>query len=240
MTFAIVVMEPQPDPPDAVQPTITATWRELVQQAVPGRIVDVRLTWAATDAGSGVRACRLRSGSAIGSWHSVSLPTATTRSATRPLTIGTTYRYRVRAIDRAGNASAWTSLAPIAQRVDGRTPRSGGAATGRRRAMPGLSGGSARRTSAAGRRAFLTFTGQDIGWLSMRSTIGGRAQVRVDGILVATVDVDAAATAYRRLVWTRHLKRGGTHTLEIRPLGDGRVTVDGFVVVPAVSVVIES
>ena len=48
----------------------------------------------------------------------------------------------------------------------------------------------------------------------MRSTIGGRAQVRVDGILVATVDVDAAATAYRRLVWTRHLKRGGTHTLE--------------------------
>jgi hypothetical protein len=26
--------------------------------------------------------------------------------------------------------------------------------------------------------------------------------------------------------------RGSTHTLEIRPLGDGRVTVDAFVVLP--------
>jgi hypothetical protein len=44
--------------------------------------------------------------------------------------------------------------------------------------------------------------------------------------------MDATATAYRRMAWTRHLNRAGTHTLEIRPLGDGRVTVDAFVVLP--------
>jgi hypothetical protein len=78
----------------------------------------------------------------------------------------------------------------------------------------------------------LSFSGRDIGWVTMRSTIGGRAQVRVDGTLVATVDVDGSSTGYRRMVWTRHLESGGSHTLEIRPLGDGRVTVDAFIILP--------
>jgi hypothetical protein len=34
------------------------------------------------------------------------------------------------------------------------------------------------------------------------------------------------------MVWTRHLESGGSHTLEIRPLGDGRVTVDAFIILP--------
>ena len=40
------------------------------------------------------------------------------------------------------------------------------------------------------------------------------------------------AAGYRRMIFTRHLASGGAHTLEIRPLGDGRVTVDAFVVLP--------
>ena len=233
VTFAIVVADPPPDPPDDVAPAITATSRALVQQAAPGRIIDVQLTWAASDAGSGIAAYRLQERIGDGAWQNVPLATASARSATRPLTIGTTYRHRVRAIDHAGNASAWTSLAPITpSRIEQTSSAVRWSGTWASASDTRYSGGSARRTSSEGRRAILTFTGQDIGWITMRSTVGGRAQVRVDGILVATVDVDATATAYRRLAWTRHLKRGGTHTLEIRPLGDGRVTVDGFVVLP--------
>jgi hypothetical protein len=233
VTFAIVIKEPPPAPADTVPPTITAATRDLPNQALPGKVVDVNLAWAATDTGSGVATYRLQERIGDGAWHGVALATATARSAIRPLTIGTTYRYRVRAIDLAGNFSAWTTLAPITpKRVEQTSTAVRWSGTWTTASDDRFSGGSARRTSSTGRRAVLTFTGQDIGWLTMRSTVGGRAQVRVDGILVATVDVDAAATAYRRLAWTRHLKRGGTHTLEIRPLGDGRVTIDAFVVLP--------
>ena len=212
---------------------VTATTRELLPQAVPGRVVEVKLAWAATDAGSGVATYRLQERIGDGVWQNVPLAIAAARSATRALAIRTTYRYRVRSIDRAGNASGWMSLAPITpRRVEQTSSAVRWSGTWASASDPRYSGGSARRTSSSGRRAVLTFTGQDIGWLTMRSTVGGWAQVRVDSNLVATVNVDAGATAYRRLAWTRHLKRGGTHTLEIRSLGDGRVTIDAFVVLP--------
>lgn len=95
-----------------------------------------------------------------------------------------------------------------------------------------FSSGAARRTSSSGRRATYTFTGRDIGWVTARSTVGGRAEVRVDGVLVATIDTDSGASGYRRMLFTKHLATGGTHRIEIRPKGDGRVTVDAFVVLP--------
>ena len=51
---------------------------------------------------------------------------------------------------------------------------------------------------------------------------------RRDGVKVATVDL-RATSAFRRIVFRRNLS-GGTHTIQIRPLGGGRVDVDAFVV----------
>ena len=217
---------------DTAPPVIASADRALLRQVV-GKLVDVRLSWAATDAATGVQTYRLQERIGDGAWRSVSLPSALSRSATRSLVVGTMYRYRVSAIDRAGNASAWTNLAPITlRRVQQTSSGVRWAGTWSAATDERYSGGSARRTSGSGRKATLTFTGRDIGWVTMRSTIGGRAQVRVDGILVATMDVRGSTTGYRRMVWTRHLTRGGTHTLEIRPLGDGRVTVDAFIILP--------
>jgi hypothetical protein len=218
---------------DGAAPTLTATTRELLRQVVPGKVVDVRLGWSASDAGTGVASYQLQERIGDGSWRSVTLPSTQATSVTRSMTTGATYRYRVRATDIRGNTSAWTTWAAITPRRIEQTSASlrwGGSWSSVRDSR--FSGGSARRTSSSGRKAVLSFSGRDIGWVTMRSTIGGRAQVRVDGTLVATVDVDGSSTGYRRMVWTRHLESGGSHTLEIRPLGDGRVTVDAFIILP--------
>ncbi|HET7829653.1 MAG TPA: Ig-like domain-containing protein [Candidatus Limnocylindrales bacterium] len=218
---------------DGTAPTVTSATRQLLRQVVPGKVVDVKLAWAATDAGTGVASYQLQERIGEGSWRTVTLPTKLTTSATRAMTVGTTYRYRMRAADVRGNTSAWTTWAAITPKRVEQTSSSvrwGGTWSSVRDTR--FSGGSARRTSSSGLKAVLTFSGRDVGWVTMRSTIGGRAQIRVDGTLVATVDVDGAKTGYRRMVWTRRLSSGGSHTLEIRPLGDGRVTVDAFIVLP--------
>ena len=75
-----------------------------------------------------------------------------------------------------------------------------------------------------------TFSGFAVGWVGRRSPSAGHAQVRIDGVLVATVDLSATSTRYRRIVFRSTLATAGRHTLEIRPVGDGRVDVDAFIV----------
>ncbi len=75
-----------------------------------------------------------------------------------------------------------------------------------------------------------SFTGHDVGWIATRYTSSGKAEVYIDGTLVRIVDLDRSTTGYRKLVFSRHFATLGSHTLEIRPVGDGRVDIDGFVV----------
>ena len=56
----------------------------------------------------------------------------------------------------------------------------------------------------------------------------GRAAVYVDGVLRATVDLDAAKTRVRRVVFRATWSATGAHTIQVRPLGDGRVVLDAF------------
>ena len=69
-----------------------------------------------------------------------------------------------------------------------------------------------------------------MGWVATRTTSSGRAEVRIDGVLVGTVQLDRASTAYRQLVLGWHLSTMDWHTIEIRPLGDGRVDLDAIVI----------
>ena len=91
-------------------------------------------------------------------------------------------------------------------------------------------GGTARYSSSKVKSATFTFTGYDVGWVATRYTSSGKARVFIDGVLVATVDLDVSSTHYRQLVFARHFAVSGTHTLKIEPVGDGRVDIDAFVV----------
>ena len=61
----------------------------------------------------------------------------------------------------------------------------------------------------------------------------GKANVYVNGVLKATVDLYAAATKKQALVWAVNYSTSATRTVTIKVLGTSgrpRVDVDGFIV----------
>ena len=95
-----------------------------------------------------------------------------------------------------------------------------------------LSRAASRRTTTRGAKATYTFSGRTILWVATRGPHGGRAQVRIDGVYIGTVDLHVGSTSFRRTAFARTLANGGTHRIELRALGDGYVYVDAFVVLP--------
>ena len=84
----------------------------------------------------------------------------------------------------------------------------------------------ARRSSSA--RATYRFTGRELTWITAKGSSRGKARVYIDGVLVSTVNLHAGSTHYRRVVFRRAWSTSGAHTITIRPVGNGRVDVDGF------------
>ena len=95
---------------------------------------------------------------------------------------------------------------------------------------PSLSGGDVRFSRASGATLSFTFDGTDVGWVGTRTPSSGRAQVRLDGKLIDTIDLAAPDVRYRQLLARVHAGGDGPHVLTIRVVGDGRVDVDAFVV----------
>ena len=58
---------------------------------------------------------------------------------------------------------------------------------------------------------------------------GGQAQIRIDGVLVATVTCFSPAPAYRAVRWVGQTGPG-THRIEVRAVGNGRIDIDAFLV----------
>ena len=69
---------------------------------------------------------------------------------------------------------------------------------------------------------------RDVAWLATKTTSSGSAQVWIDGALKATINLHASSTLYHRLVFHWHFSSLGTHTIEIRPIGGGRVYLDAI------------
>jgi len=87
--------------------------------------------------------------------------------------------------------------------------------------------------SVAGRSSTWTISGRSVGWVAATGPTRGSAKVYVDGAYVTTVNLHAATTSYRRLVWTRSWSSVGPHTVRIVVVGTSghpRVDIDGIVV----------
>ena len=74
----------------------------------------------------------------------------------------------------------------------------------------------------------MTRSARDVAWVATKTATSGSAQVWIDGILVATVNLRSSSSQYRQLVFHRHFSTLGTHRFEIRPIGTGRVDLDAF------------
>jgi hypothetical protein len=220
-----VTVEPDRTPP------VLSDLSESFPAQITRSTVDLRLTWVGFDPGSRITAYQLRVSVDGGPSRPVALLTPTSTSAVRAVAPWSTYRFSVSATDDTQNTSAfvpWPSLS-IAKYDEG-TSLATWTGTWLTSTRTYYSGGRARYATAANRRVRLPFTGRDVAWVATRGPSGGRAEVRVDGAVVAVVDLHATSTQDRRVVFSRHFATRAAHTLEIVTLGGGRVDVDAFLV----------
>jgi hypothetical protein len=83
----------------------------------------------------------------------------------------------------------------------------------------------------AGATATYPFYGKSVAWVGPVGPTRGKAQVLLDGKLVATVDLRRGSFKPRVTVFETSFKRVGKHTLTIKVIGNGRpVAIDEFVV----------
>ena len=163
-------------------------------------------------------------------------PKATT--TTLQLQPGGTYQFRVQATDGAGNRSEWASgpsfvVDPVQENsgavsyAGSWTPQASDVAYG------GATSQSATKNSTAG----FAFAGRDVAWVATKGPNGGKARVLLDGTAIATVDLYAATSQPRKVVFGKGgLDPSVAHTLTVQVLGTKnasssgtRVDIDGFV-----------
>jgi hypothetical protein len=152
--------------------------------------------------------------------------------------VGVSHTLQIKASDTVGNPSDWTAATPFTLAV---TQENGAGVvyTGafKRAAQAGASGRYVKWAATAGRKATFTFSGTSVAFVSTRGRDRGKAEVWLDGVRVATLDLYGRTTLAARVVLVRALTGTGTHTLEVRVLGarrraatSPRVDIDAFVV----------
>ena len=216
--------------PDATAPVVGGLSESFPGQTI-GSSAALRLAWTGSDVGSGVARYDLQVSVDGGSYRALALAGPTATSALRAMTFETASRYRVRATDRAGNTGPWVAWPSLTiARFQEKSSLVAYTGPWLLATSAHYSGGHARYATSTTRRVRLTFTGRDVAWVATRSPLGGRAEIRIDGVAAGTVDLRAGTTSYRRVVFVRHFTQSGRHALEVIPLGGGRVDVDAFLV----------
>lgn len=217
---------------DTTKPTVSAPKAAFRGSGTFGRTAPVRLTWTASDAGSGLDHYTVQR-SIDGAAFANLATNVRTRSFDTAIAAGHTYRFRVRAYDAAGNSRL--SSASAAQHL--RVVQDGSSSvhytgTWLRRTPAGASGGTVRSSTVKGSVARFTFTGRSVAWVAPVGTTRGSAVVTIDGGSPQTINLYAPA-APRQVVFARRFGSVGTHTIRIRVLGTAghaRVDVDAFLV----------
>jgi hypothetical protein len=219
---------------DTIAPTATTpSWRLVSGSTISLGRTTVRLGWTGSDATTGIGHYELAQSTDGGTWTSVST-SLTSASLDQLLAPGHTYRFRVRAIDQAGNVGSWiygSTFRITAVSQSSSSVRYGG--TWANSTSTTWWGGTARSSSTKGSTASFTFTGRSIAWVGLKAANRGKAYVYINGVLKATVDLYSATTLKQRLVWSASYSTSATRTITIRVLGTSgrpRVDVDGFLV----------
>jgi hypothetical protein len=194
----------------------------------------MQLTWTGTDAGAGIASYDVQRSYDGGAFATIASAT-TAKSLNWTMNPGHSYRFRVRARDKAGNLGAWSpsyTWYPVLVQQSG----TGLTWTGTWASASNTqnSGGSAKSASVAGASVTYAFSGRAVGWVTTLRPDAGEVQVWVDGVLTKTVDTRADATTYRQVVYGKTWSSYGAHTIRLvvvgttdRPLA----TLDAFEVV---------
>jgi hypothetical protein len=217
---------------DTLAPTVTAPTKALVlgSTLTAGRPT-VRFAWSRSDVGSGVHHYEFGLSTDGGAYATVASSLASP-TFDRALATGHTYRARVRATDVAGNVGAWAYGSAFRlttyQESSGAVHWSGTWRTG---SSTSFWGGHDRYAGAAGAKASLTFSGRSFAWVGSVGPSRGWAKVYVNGVLVKSVNLNAAANANRRILFTATWSTARNRTITIRisgTAGHPRGDIDAF------------
>jgi hypothetical protein len=149
---------------------------------------------------------------------------------------GTEFQHALSLKSSAFTVTLKTPPPPAPTRFEETDARLGWAGSFATYSTSALSGGSHRRTGAAGSSVTVTFKGTSIAWIGAKAPTFGRAEVSLDGTAPTTVDLYASSWSYKRTLWTKTgLSADTTHTLVIKVLGThvaaakgSDVSVDAF------------
>jgi hypothetical protein len=218
--------------PDTIAPVATAPTKAFVlgSSLTSGRPT-FRFAWSGSDVGSGVHHYEFGL-STDGGAYSTLAGALSTPTFDRALAAGHSYRARVRAIDVAGNVGAWAYGSAFRltayQESSSAVHWSGTWRTG---SSTSFWGGHDRYASAAGAKASLTFSGRSFAWVGSVGQSRGWAKVYVNGVLVKSVNLNAAANANRRILFATTWSTARSRTITIRisgTAGHPRGDVDAF------------
>jgi len=92
------------------------------------------------------------------------------------------------------------------------------------------SGGTTTYASFSGARARTTFSGRAVAIVAPVGPTRGSAAVYVDGVYRQTVSFRASTGNSRVVMYATTFATLGTHAIELRPAGNGRVDLDAFVI----------
>ena len=203
------------------------------------------VTWSANDEAdvSAYRIFRAESSTAVPTTR-IAVTDAATLTFTDPgLNPGTVYRYTVVAVDTSDNASAPSAIATLSVAIaaqgegtyenDSPEVTLSGAWTQSASSMD--SGGSFATLGSAG-YAELSFRTSGIRWIARTNAVAGIADVYLDGVKKASVDLYSSSTQYQQLVYEISGLSETPHTLRIVRTGTrnpnsggANVILDAFV-----------
>jgi len=217
--------------PSVSKPTVAL--RPNVKTKPDGR-VRLDVSWSSASA-VGVGSHQLRvSRNGGSSWSSVSLPNPSATKAVVVLAPGSNLVVGVRARDGMGNWSGWVNSAAFSLtlvQAEGGTPTVSGKWTVA--SMTKTLATKVRHSSTKGASAGFTFSGRQVGIVSLESSNRGKADVYVNGNLATTLNLRSSTTNKRVVVFTRTWAKSNERTIEVRVRGTAsgpRVDLDAFVV----------
>jgi hypothetical protein len=218
---------------DAVAPTTTSPKNTfLAGGTVSSGKVPTHVTWSGSDVGSGI-ARYVAAISVDGAAYSTIYSTLTSPALTRYLAPGHYYRFRVQAVDKAGNVGNWSygSTFTVSAYQESST-RFGWSGTWYRPTSTSYWGGYERYATGAGAKVSFSFTGRGLAWIGSVGPSRGSAKIYVNGVYLKTVSLYATTTAYRRVLvalsWSTAISRRITIVV-VGTSGRPRVDLDAFV-----------
>jgi hypothetical protein len=224
------------DSPPAVQPPSQVV---MAGATVTDGKVLMHVPWSAQDPTSGIAHYDLGQRTDSGTWKDIPLDpagasvVAGSDAVDRWLAVGHSYTFRARATDMATNVSGWAQGPKLTLRKFqelNSAIRYGGTW---RRVSGTFWGGYAKKSMTAGASAAITFSGRAAAWVSRTGPDRGRAQVLVNGVVVATVDLYSPVVGPRTVVWAGNWTMTASRTVTVRNLataGRPRIDLDAFVI----------